>query len=159
MKSVQTGMTLMELTAVLACLGILSAIAVPYWIGSGRPAYRLKNAAHQIVSDIRLARARSVATNRQFRIRFDPASDSYLVEKGDSSSGSVSWVVEGSPRRFGQDGNPLFAGVGIEGDGEYSVVFRPTGGMTSGSITVQNDRGQVLKVVCSMAGRIRLVRE
>lgn len=159
MKRVQTGMTLMELMMAIACLGILSAIAVPYWIGNGRPAYRLKNAAHQIVSDIRLARARSVATNRQFRIRFDPVSDSYLVEKGDSSSGSVSWVVEGSPRCFGQDGNPLFSGVGILGDEEYSVFFRPTGGMTSGSITIQNDGGQVVRVVCSMAGRIRLVRE
>jgi len=155
----QKGMTLLELMLVLACFGILTAIAVPYWVASGRPAYRLKNAAHQIVSDLRLARARSVATNRQFRIRFDPLSDSYLLEKGDSSTGSASWSVEGSVRYFGEHADPLYSGVGIEGDAAYSFVFRPTGGVTAGTVTLRNAKGQEMQVVCSMAGRIRLERE
>lgn len=159
MTGARKGMTLLELMLVISCLGILTAIAVPYWVGSCLPAYRLKNAAHQVVSDLRLARARSVATNRQFRIRFDPPSDSYLLEMGDSSTGSSSWSVEGAIRCFGENADSLCAGVGIEGDDAYSFVFRPTGGVTAGTVTLQNTKGQVMKVVCSMAGRIRMERE
>ena len=73
------GVTLIELVATMACLAILAAIVVPSWITSTWPAHRLKNAARQIVSDIRYARTRAVTTNRQYRLRFDPVSDSYLI--------------------------------------------------------------------------------
>jgi Tfp pilus assembly protein FimT len=152
-------MTLVELMLGIACLGILSAIAVPYWAANGRPAHRLKNAAHQVVADARLARSRAVATNRQFRLRFDPSSDVYLLEKGDSASGSVSWSSEGGVRRFGLDGGSSFTGVTISGGEEYAVMFRPTGAVSPQTIALQGTGGRTLKVVCSMSGRIRVVTE
>lgn len=155
----QRGVTLIELMLVIVCLSILAAIAVPRWISSGLPAYRLKNAARQVVSDIRLARVRSVSTNRQFRLRFDPAVDTYSLEMGDSPNESFSWTAAGFPRKFGPGGAPSFFGVSISGEEEYSVIFRPTGGVTSKTITLQNTVGNTIKIVCSMAGRIRLVRE
>jgi prepilin-type N-terminal cleavage/methylation domain-containing protein len=152
------GLTLIELMMVIACLGILAAIAVPHWISKGWPAYRLKNAACRVVADIRLARARAVATNRQFRLRFDPVFDRYLLEKGDASSGSVSWAAEGTFRRFGQDCDPGFAGVKISGEEEYSAVFRPSGGVSPGAVILRHKMGQTMKIVYSMTGRVRLIK-
>ena len=155
----QRGLTLMELMLVIACLGVLSAIALPYWIANGRPAYRLKNASSQVVSDMRLARIRAAATNRQYRLRFTPASDSYLLEKGDLPSDSSLWVMEGQPRHFGPNGGASFSGVDLAGEEQYSMVFRPTGAVTPITVTLQNTLGRTIKIVCSLAGRIRVVRE
>jgi hypothetical protein len=100
---------------------------------------------------------RAVASNQPYRLRFDPSTDAYLLERSDSSGGSLAWYVEGLPRRFGAGGGS-FAGVGVAGEKEFSVVFRPTGAVSSATITLKNDRGSTMKVVCSMAGRVRMVK-
>jgi prepilin-type N-terminal cleavage/methylation domain-containing protein len=155
----QKGLTLIELLLVIVCLAVLSAVSLPYWISKGRPAYRLKNASLQVVSDIRLARIRAVAANCQYRLRFIPMSDSYLLERGDLPSGSSTWIVEGYERYFGTNGSTSFSGVQIAGEEQYSIVFRPTGTVTSSTVTLQNEVGRTVKIICSMAGRIRMTRE
>jgi prepilin-type N-terminal cleavage/methylation domain-containing protein len=154
----QKGVTLTELLMVIVCLGILMAIAAPDWISRAWPVYRLKNAARQVVSDVRLARTRAVTANRQYRLRFDPSGDAYFLEKGDLPGGSANWAVEGSARRFGSAGGASFSGVEIAGDAEFCVVFSPTGTVTSATITLENTPGGKMAVVCSMAGRVRMVR-
>lgn len=155
----QRGVTLIELLTVTVCLAILAAIAVPHWIATAWPAYRLKNAARQVVSDVRYARMRAVTTNRQYRLRFDPVSDSYLMERGNAPDGSLSWTVEGPERQFGSVRSTSFSGVNIIGEKEYTMVFRPTGGLTAVSISLRNPLNQTIKVVCSVAGRIRMLKE
>jgi prepilin-type N-terminal cleavage/methylation domain-containing protein len=159
MNKNQNGFTLAELAIVLLCLGILAAIAVPGWTSAGLPVYRLNIAARQVVSDIRYARMRAVATYRQYRLRFDPVTDSYCLERGDLSSGSLSWSGEGLPRRLGPGSGGTFSGVRIIGEGELSVVFHPTGGVTAATVTLKNSLDRTMKVVCSMAGRVRMIRE
>lgn len=153
------GVTLIELVATMACLAILAAVVVPNWITSTWPAYRLKNAARQVVSDVRYARTRAVTTNRQYRLRFDPVSDSYLMERGNAPDGSLSWTGEGGTRWLGSNGSTSFSGVSIVGEKEYSMVFRPTGGVTALTISLRNSLDQTTKIVCSVAGRIQLLRE
>ena len=159
MQKNRSGFTLVELMVVVACLAILSAVVAPNWIAATWPAYRLKNAARQIVSDIRYARMRSISTNRQYRLRIDPSTDSYFMERGDASTGSSSWSIEGSTRRFGKLGSESFSGIGIEGKAEYRIICQPTGGITSATTTLRNSLGRTTKIICSMAGRIRMVRE
>lgn len=153
------GVTLLELMVVLACVGILAAIAVPSWIRNGWPAYRLKNAANQVVADVRYARMRAVAASREYRLRFDAAADLYLLEKGAPPGGVPSWTPEGPVRRFGENGGTSFSGVDITGDEEYSIVFGPTGAVTPRTVTLESTPDRILKVICSMAGRIRVARE
>jgi len=155
----QRGITLIELMTATACLAILSVLVVPNWIATAWPAYRLKNAARQVVSDVRYARMRAVATNRQYRLRFDPVSDSYLMERGDAPDGSLSWTMEGAMRWFGSHSSTSFYGVNIVGEKEYTMVFRPTGGMTAVTISLRNPLDQTTKIVCSIAGRIQLLKE
>ena len=155
----QRGITLIELMTVLACLAILAAVAAPNWIATAWPAYRLKSAARQVVSDVRYARMRAVATNRQYRLRFDPVSDSYLMERGDAPDGSSSWTGEGATQWFGSHGSTTFSGISIDGEKEYAMIFRPTGGMTAVTICLRNTLNQSTKIVCSVAGRIRLLKE
>lgn len=153
------GVTILELMVVLSCLAILGAVVAPNWIATAWPAYRLKSASRQIASDIRHARIRAVSTNRQYRLRIDPVSDSYVMERGDASSSSSIWIMEGSRKRFGRHKKSAFPGVGIGGGEEYRIVFQPTGGGTNKTVTLENSLGQTMKIVCSMAGRIRFVRE
>lgn len=159
MISEQRGVTLVELMTVIACLAILAAIALPTWIKNGWPVHRLKNATHQVISDIRLARTRAVSANQAYRLRFDPATDSYLLERDVSPGESFSWLADGVPRRFGSGGGASFSGVHIAGEEEYALIFRPTGRVTSKTITLQSATGHTMKIVCSMAGRIRVDRE
>ncbi len=153
------GFTLIELMMTMACLTILAAVVAPHWIATAWPSYRLKNAARQVVSDVRYARTRAVGTNRQYRLRFDPVSDSYLMERGDAPDGSLSWIGEGGIHRFGLHGSTSFSGISIVGEKEYTMVFRPTGGMTAMTICLRNPLNQTTKIVCSVAGRIRLLKE
>ena len=155
----QKGVTLIELMTAMACLAILTALVVPNWISTAWPAYRLKSAARQVVSDIRLARMRAVTANRQYRLRFDPATDSYRMERGNAPDGSLSWTVEGAVQQFGFRRNTTFSGVNIVGDKAYTIVFRPTGGMTAVTISLRNPLDQTTKIVCSVAGRIQLLKE
>lgn len=159
MQKKRSGFTLIELLVAVACLSILVAVIAPNWIATTVPAYRLKNAARQVVSDIRYTRMRAITVNRQYRLRFDPITDSYLMERGNASVGSHSWTIEGSIRRFGKHSLSSFSGVFIEGDSEFRVFFQPTGGMTGTTIALQNSLGRTMRVICSMAGRIRMVRE
>lgn len=153
------GLTLIELLTAMACLAILTAFVIPEWGVTSLPAYRLKHAARQVVSDVRYARMRAVTTNRQYRLRFDPGSDSYLMERGNAPQGSLSWIMEGTVRRFGSNESSTFPGVNIVGEKEYTMVFRPTGGMTAGTILLRNPLEQTTKIVCSLAGRIQLIKE
>ena len=159
MSEKQSGFTLIELMTTVACMAILAAVVIPNWIASAWPAYRLKNAAKQVVSDIRYARMRAISTNHPYRLRFDPLSDAYFLERGNPSGGSLSWAVEGPGRCFAAGGNTSCLGVRIAGEKEFSAVFRPTGGMTATTITLKNTLDHTVKIVGSMAGRIRMVRE
>jgi len=140
--------------AALACLGILSGLAVPNFL-SAWPVYRLKAAARQIVSDMRHAQARSVARNREYRLVIDAASDSYRIEKGNLSGESSSWILE-TVRSVGTGET---SGADIVEEIEKPVVIRPTGGMSNGTITLSNSRGNTIRIVFSMAGLIRMIRD
>lgn len=159
MSEIQRGVTLIEMLMVLACLGILAAVALPTWIQRGWPAYRLKNAAHQVIADVRYARTRAVATNQRCRLHFSPDCDTYVLEEENSAGGSPPWIEAGSVRYFGQGGGMSFKGIRIGGEEDYSIVFYPTGGVTGATVTLQNSLDHTMKVICSMAGRIRIARE
>lgn len=80
------GLTTIELTVVVAIVGILAAIA--FWNLSGVvPAYRLRAAASDVTTQLALTRARAIANNRYYLVRFQ--ANGYQVFEDSNGNGAV----------------------------------------------------------------------
>ena len=78
------GLTLVELMIVVSIILIISAIAIPSYI-SDLPRQRLKGAAINLLTDMRMARARAVASNQNYLVCFDTALPGYTLVLEDAS--------------------------------------------------------------------------
>ena len=153
------GMSLLELLLVLAVLSGVLAVSLPSFLNTVLPRYRLKNAAERLVGDMLYARALAVKTNLQHRIVFDTNNNAYWMEVGDRSAESKTWSRKTPVARFSDAaGDVYFPGVELVEVTASALVFRPTGGQTALSVTMRDSRGQSLKIVTAMAGRIRMER-
>ena len=74
----QSGFTLIELMVVVAIFAILTAIAVPFFIGK-MPARRLEAAASDVNAAIRVARLNAVKKNTTATLQFDVDAESYVI--------------------------------------------------------------------------------
>jgi prepilin-type N-terminal cleavage/methylation domain-containing protein len=112
-KHASQGLTLIEVLVAVVILGIAAAIAAPnvsYWMEN----YTIRTAGRQLVSDLQLAKMKAISQGVQHRVSFDVAGKSYIIEKGDSSSGSTTWVQVDSTRALASEQNPYYAkGVSI----------------------------------------------
>lgn len=75
-----SGITLVEISVVLAVIGILAAVGVPS-IMKIMPRVRLNNNAMILSNEIALARMRAIAKSTDFRIVFDTANGRYTTSK------------------------------------------------------------------------------
>ncbi len=154
-----SGLSLLELMIVLTCLLILSGIAVPNWLQTTWPVYRLRGAAQQMIADIRHARVRAVTTNKPYRIVVSPKTNSYCIQKGDFSSGSLKWETEYVSRHAGTGTSGVLPNnIDIISISVTPLLIKPTGNISATTIMLQNSSGHKVKIACSMAGRIRMER-
>jgi len=150
------GFTLVELLIVIAILGIISAFAVPNYINTVLPQYRLREAARTVTTDLRLARMNAAATNVQYRLAFNPGAETYQLQRGNASSGSTTWTAEGSPRSFADPNNPYYQNnIDIYSVSVPNVTCSPTGTMTMTTIILKNEKGEQKQITSSIAGRIK----
>ena len=73
------GVTLIELIVVMVIIAIGAVLMVPN-IGAWLPNYRLKSAARDIVSTMRVAQMKAVTSNVEYRVSF--INNSYVIERG-----------------------------------------------------------------------------
>jgi prepilin-type N-terminal cleavage/methylation domain-containing protein len=66
----QRGFTLIDMVAVMALIGVMSAIAVPSMLAA-RDRIRLGQAAREVEREIQTAKSRAVAKSRPMRVRFN----------------------------------------------------------------------------------------
>ncbi len=142
------GITLIELIIVMTIIAIAALLMVPN-IGAWLPNYRLKGAARDIVSTMRLAQMKAASTNMSYRVTFDGGDNSYIVQyqttAGLTDEGARQTLPTGITMAINLDGGVNYA------------VFNPNSTSSSGNIQLQNPRGGRKTITLfSTTGRVRI---
>jgi type II secretion system protein H len=83
------GFTLLEIMMVIALIGILSAMIIPELKGTYEDAL-LRSTSRELVSLFSLASCRAVSLNQVHRVRLEPGSGRYFIERRLRASGKGS---------------------------------------------------------------------
>ncbi len=136
----QRGFTLIELLVVIAIMTILSAIALPSYL-EWRRGMVYRTAARDIVSLLREARSKSIASNRNYLVQFDSAAHQCGMKKGARSRNTV-WTDTGNgpvvSRSVGNEVtiNSLYDFLDHP---DEAIVFNPDGTVVSAATITISD--------------------
>jgi len=141
----QRGVTLVELIIVMIIIAIGATLATPN-IGGWMTNYRLRNAAREVASTLRLAQIKAVSCNTTYQVVFDTVNESYIIQYQDTTG---AWVTEGATQI-------LPTGVKFNTDFGNIASFSPNSTVASvGEINFSNNKGTVKKIKLQ-SGRIRI---
>ena len=119
------GYSMAELLTVVAIVGLVSAVSLPALMQL-MPQYRIRGAAAEVSSSLRMLRAKSVGTRSSWRMTLDPTNEGYTL----ASNSSGAWV------NVDQNGKPVVAGqpsfrklntVDVAGTVPFTVEFTRNG--------------------------------
>jgi type II secretion system protein H len=148
----QAGFTLIEMLVVLVILAIITALAAPNasrWIES----YTVKKVGRQLVSDLQLAKLKTISQGVQHRILFDPTNKAYTIQQLNAGV----WQQVDIPRSLSDVNNPYYAsGVALADNfSNNTVTFSTTGTVSpAGTVTLTTTNYTKLVTVI-LTGRIR----
>jgi len=159
MKTIQSNILAFTLVEILVALSIVSTISAISLMGFRQylPELRLKAAAMQIKSDLQRAASFASKTNCQYRVAFDQnkkfvKSGNYEIQKGNASI-QADYLPESQNQSF-YVGHIDQKGISII-SWTNNPVFHPNGTISSlTTITLQNLKGNQLRISTSLAGRI-----
>lgn len=142
----EAGYTLIELTAVLMIVAILTAITLPP-LHTIFDRFMLEEAAWRLARDLRQAQQLAVVQEETFHVQFQYSLNRYVIRR----SGETWAVVELPP------------GIKMEATSftRNEVFFYPSGAPSmGGTIPLVNKRGKKRYVKVTVAtGRVRVTRE
>jgi len=139
------GVTLIELLVVMVIIAIGATLATPN-IGGWLTNYRLRSAARDLASNLRLAQIKAVSGNTRYQVVFDTANSSYIVQY--RSTGGA-YVTEGVTQI-------LPSGVTFNTDFGNTVRFLPSSSVeNTGEINISNTKGSIKKIRLQ-SGRIKI---
>jgi len=155
-RRLERGFTLMEMMIVVVVIGLISAMAVPSFL-SYMPKLKVKTTARDIVSQLRLARSKSVSERRPYGVQFDVAKNCYTVFADTDNPAGMTFTVADSTIQV----DTLEADVSLNSCtyANNCVIFNSTGAAsTSGEIKVVTSDGSILMSINTLAstGRVRL---
>jgi len=139
----------MELVIVMAIIALGAVLMVPN-IGAWLPSYRLRSATRDVVSILRVAQMKSVATNQGYGVGFDGRS--YQLYR---SSGGLH--PEGSPAElptgvsFTNNNFPIDPGLN-----KPYANFNPNSTASAGSVVLDNSKSQKRIRLLSATGRVTI---
>jgi len=141
----QKGVTLIELIVVMVIIAIGAALTTPN-IGGWMTNYRLRSAARDLASNLRLAQIKAVSGNTTYHVVFDTANSSYIIQYQDTGGG---WVTEGVTQI-------LPAGVQFNTTFGNIASFSPNSTVANtGDINFTNTKGTT-KTIKLQSGRIKI---
>lgn len=140
-------MTLIELIVVMVIIGIAAVFFAPNistWLAN----YRLRGATRDIVSTLRTAQMKAVSSNLEYRVSF--ADQTFLLQKGNQSSGSTSWTDEGVAQT-------LPTGITMSGSlSDNNAQFNPDSTCSTGSLILTSPKGTKKITLTTATGRIKI---
>ena len=155
------GFTMLELMIILFILGILMAISIPSF-SSWLPEYRLKCAVRELYSNMQFARMTSIRANVTYRLTFNIASGSYILQRPDLSiekiikfadydpGGNIGYGKGKATKNAGSSGGPIpsdFISF------QYNrVAFNSRGTGSNGYVYLANNNGTAYAVGIWSAG-------
>lgn len=134
------GFTLVEMLVVLAIIGMLLGISIPFTSQFGK-GLRIKTAARAISSTLRLARSDAITYRKKHIAFFDVEKGEYWVENAEGEIAEKKRRLPSSIEfKLSSDAEEETDPITFEDD---KIVFYPTGGIegTSGSITITDKQG------------------
>ena len=141
------GFTVLELVVVVGIIGVASMIAAwraVAWL----PELRLESATRQVVLELRLARGRAMAEQRQRRVAFSIAGDTYRHQR------RVGAIYEDDSPPAALPGGIDVVDCSAPSD---AFAFAPRGTASSfGSVVLRNSGGRERRVVVDIVGRVRV---
>jgi type II secretion system protein H len=150
------GFTLTEMVIVVVVIGIIAAMAVPSFL-SYIPKLKVKSAARDIVSQMRLARSRSVAERKPYGVYFDVANNCYcLFEDTDNPAAQTYTLADSTIKSDTLEADVTLVSCTYT---NACVVFNSTGAAsTSGDLKLVTSDGSILMSINTLAstGRVRL---
>jgi prepilin-type N-terminal cleavage/methylation domain-containing protein len=156
-KSWCKGVTLIELLVAVVILGIAAGLAAPN-LSRWTESYTVRKAGRQLVSDLQLAKMKSVSQGLQHRISFDAANKTYTIEQGNASSGSTTWSQVDVVRALANEQNPYYAkGVTLASNfANNTVLFSPLGTASPAGTVTFATANYTRNVRVVLTGRVRL---
>jgi len=139
------GVTLIELIIVMVIIAIGAVLTAPN-IGGWMTNYRLRSAARDVASTLRLAQIKAVSTNTTYQVVFDTVNNSYIIQYLNTGGG---WVADGTTQVLptGVTFNTTFGSV---------ASFSPNSTVANtGVINFSNTKGAI-KQIALQSGRIKI---
>ena len=124
------GVTLIELVVVMVIIAVAAGFIIPN-VGVWLPNYRLRSAARDIVSTMRTAQMKAISTNMTYQVSFTLPS-SYILQYQTTAGFVNDGAVQNLPPGI------TIPAITIGGN---NAVFNPNSTSTSGSVTLQNNKG------------------
>jgi type II secretory pathway pseudopilin PulG len=154
------GYTLVEVLIIVAILGIAASIIVPQMLAAGT--LGVQAAARIIISDILFAQNDAIAQQRNRKVVFDPASESYSLTDENNAILSANWKG-GTTNNYTVDfiADSRFQGVVIVsanfggGATPQTLEFDALGGPLNGGTVEIEFQGRRYRItVASFTGRV-----
>lgn len=138
----EAGFTLVELLVVLAVIGLLIA-ATPAILSAARPGVEARATTAELANDLRAARAKAIAENREIVMVFDLHGNAYAMQ----SDGNSHKLPRALKMKF-VDGDSRSEGAAVE------IRFFPDGSSSGGELQILSTKQAHRIVAYPLSGRI-----
>lgn len=145
-----SGFSLLELMIIMVIIAVVGMMAYSIFTKNVKNR-NLKEAAAAYMSDIKLAKQRSMSESVRYRITINPESNSYTVQDCSDADCDDLGDIYNTTVNFGTFGS----GVVIKNNSFTTNTFQPRGTCSAGTLELENSVGSTIRIRTTLMGRVR----